>query len=189
MPRMLRLGAWILVAAAAFGQQATAPAAPKKGSDQTAAQAPDKKAATAPAAPASRVLNPESPAAKLMLATPEQRENALAVFPADRQADIRKQLAWFDSLPKAQQDIQIRRLEHYAALPPDKKIIVAAQVQAFNKLPQERKVAIRRVLANFENLSGTQRAVRLNSPNFKSRFSPEELRIIENLADAWLPPM
>ena len=189
MSRTVRLGAWILLAAAAFGQQAPAPAAPRNSPVLTAAPPPDTKAAKAPAAPASRVINPESPAAKLMLATPEQRENALAVFPADRQADIRKQLAWFDSLPKAQQDIQIRRLEHYAALPPDKKIIVGAQVQAFNKLPQEQQAAIRRVLTNFENLSGSQRAVRLNSPDFKSRFSPEELKIIENLVDAWLPPM
>jgi hypothetical protein len=27
----------------------------------------------------------------------------------------------------------------------------------------------------------------MNAPAFKSRFSPEELKIISNLSEAWLP--
>jgi hypothetical protein len=123
-----------------------------------------------------------------MLATPEQRERALAKLPPDRQAQIRKQLAWFDSLPKPLQDAQIRRLQLFASLPPDQQVIVRLQMQAFAKLPPARKQAIQRALVNLQTLPRPQRAVRMNSPAFKSRFSPEELTIIEDLANAWLLP-
>ena len=135
-----------------------------------------------------RIVDPESVAARLMLATPEQRERALAKLPPERQAQIRKQLEWFDSLPKAQQDAQIQRLQLFASLPPDQQIIVRLQMQAFAKLPPARRQAIQRALVNLQALPRNRRAARMNNPAFKSRFSPEELTIIEDLANAWLLP-
>jgi hypothetical protein len=138
--------------------------------------------------PGRRIFNPESVAARLMLATPQQRERALAKLPPERQTAIRKQLEWFDSLPKAQQDEQIRRLERFASLPPDQQVIVRLQVAALAKLPPARRQAIQRALGMLQSLPYPQRAVRMNNPAFKSRFSPEELSIIEDLSNAWLLP-
>ena len=135
-----------------------------------------------------RIVDPESVAARLMLATPEQRERALAKLPPERQAQIRKQLEWFDGLPKDQQDAQIRRLELFERLPPDQKVIVRLQMQALAKLPPARRQAIQRALVNLQSLPRNQRAVRMNNPAFKDRFSPEEMNIIEDLANAWLLP-
>ncbi len=146
------------------------------------------KAGKAPAAEAPGIIDPESVAARLMLATPEQRERALARLPADRQEQIRRQLEHFDSLPKEQQEVEIRRLQHFGCLPPDQQVIVRLQAQALAKLPQGRRQAVRRALANLQTLPLAQRAVRMNNPAFRSRFSPEELKIIEDLADGWLLP-
>jgi len=155
---------------------------------QTGADAPaPANAGKAPGA-GQRIVDPESVAARLMLATPGQRERALSKLPPERQAQIRKQLAWFDGLPKAQQDAQIRRLQLFASLPPDQQVIVRLQMQAFNKLPPQRKQAIQRALINLQSLPRAQRPVRMNNPAFRSRFSPEELTIIEDLANAFLLP-
>lgn len=136
-----------------------------------------------------RLVDPESVAARLMMATPQQRERALAALPPARQAQIRKQLEWFDSLPKAKQDAEIRWLEYFSTLPPDRQIIIRAQAQALAKLPPERRQAVNRALANLRALPPRQRAVRLNNPAFRSRFSPEELTIMEDLSEpAFLPP-
>ncbi len=140
-----------------------------------------------PPAGALRLVNPTSPAARLMLAKPEQRERALKRFTPERQAQIRKQLAWFDGLPREQQAIQIRRLERFANLPPAQKEVVRKQIQALNRLPQDRRQFVRRALANIMNLSPELRARRLNNPAFQSRFSPEEVSIIRDLSEAWLP--
>jgi hypothetical protein len=155
---------------------------------QTGANAPlPGNAAKAPGA-GQRIVNPESVAARLMLATPEQRERALAMLPPERQAQIRKQLEWFDSLPKAQQDLQIRRVEHFNSLPPDQQVIVRLQMEALAKLPPARRQAIQRALVMLQSLPRPQRNARMNNPAFKSRFSPEEQKIVENLANAWLLP-
>ena len=134
-----------------------------------------------------RLLNPASPAARLMLATPEQRERLLTRFAPQRQAQIRQQLAWFDSLPRAQQEVQIRRLERFAALAPAERAVARQQMQALNRLPLDRRQAVRRALANLANLAPNLRARRMNNPAFRARFSPEELKIMQDLAKAWLP--
>jgi hypothetical protein len=125
-----------------------------------------------------------------MLATPQQRARALALLPPARQTQIRKQLEWFDSLSKAEQDAQIQRLERFASLPPDQQLLVRLQMQALEKLPPARRQLIQRAMVMLQGLPPAQRAARMNNPNFRSRFSPEELKIIENLSDAWLvaPP-
>ena len=135
-----------------------------------------------------RMVNPESVAARLMLATPQQRERALALLPPARQEQIRKQLQWFDGLPKAQQDAEIQRLERFAGLPPDQQIIVRLRLEALAKLPPVRRQAIRRALMILQTLPPPMRAARMNNPAFKARFSPEEQKIIEDLSDAWLLP-
>lgn len=168
----------LIVAAGLVGSLAA-----QTGANPPAPEAPAKKAGGG-----QRIVDPESVAARLMLATPEQRERALAKLPPERQAQIRKQLEWFDSLPKAQQDAQIRRLQVFASLPPDQQVIVRLQMQALNKLPPARKQAIQRALVNLQSLPRARRAVRMNNPAFKARFSPEELSIIEDLANAFLAP-
>jgi hypothetical protein len=162
---------------------AGAPAGSQPPNDAPAAA----NAAKAPAA-GQRILNPESLAARLMLATPEQRQRALALLPPERQEQIRKQLEWFDSLPKAQQDVQIRRLERFASLPPGQQAIVRLRMQAFAKLPPARRQAIQRALVLLQTLTRDRRAALMNSPAFRSRFSPDEQKIIEDLSDAWLLP-
>ena len=177
--RLCRLTLVCCAAAAALGAQAGAgsgnPAAVKKNANAGAA------------AQAQRLVNPESVAARLMRATPEARERALARFPADRQEQIRKQLAWFDALPKAQQQVQIRRIERFAALSPERQAVVREQMKAFNQLPPGRKQAVRRILTVLQGLAPRQRARRLQAPALQARFSEQERKIIEVLSEAWLP--
>ena len=142
-----------------------------------------------PAGPPARLLNPANPAARLMLATPEQRQKALENLSPQQQERIRRQLAWFDALPKPQQQLQIQRLHRFAALTPDQRMAVRRQIQAFNQLPPERKAMVRRVWQALESLPPRKRAARLSSEAFKTRFTPEEQQIVTGLADAWLPPL
>ena len=136
-----------------------------------------------------RLLNPASPAARLMLATPEQRQRALEQFPPERQEQIRQQLAWFDGLPKVQQAIEIRRIERFAALSPDQRAAVRREMQALSQLPPERRQAIRRALIALGALNANQRARRMNNPAFRGRFTADEQRMIAVLSAGLLPPL
>src|SRR4051812_26164667 len=69
--------------------------------------------------------NPGSPVARLYRATPEERERALEKLPARMQEQFRQQLARFDAMPKAQQEVLIKRAERFASLSTEEKAAVA----------------------------------------------------------------
>lgn len=135
------------------------------------------------------LINPASPAARLFQASPEERERALEKFPPARQEAIRKNLEWFDRLPKAQQDVVVRRTERLAALSPEKQRAFQQQLQALNGLAQERRQAVVMALRRLQIMSDDERAKVLASEQFKSRFSPEEQKIIADLSEVMLPSM
>src|SRR3954463_456644 len=51
-----------------------------------------------------RMNNPINPAQRLMMMTPEQREQVLEKFPPEQQARMRQQLEKLDNLPPAQKE-------------------------------------------------------------------------------------
>jgi len=173
------------------------------GSDSQAKDAPPPKAA--PAKPAgkggnpkqqpipkgaARLVNPASIAARLYRMSPEDRERAIARLPNEQARErARKQLAWFDSLPKEQQEMQLRRLDRFAQLPPEKRAEVMGLMAEVNNLPPPRATAVRQALYRLQQMNDLEREVMLARPAFQARFSPEELRVIRGLADAWMGPV
>jgi hypothetical protein len=133
--------------------------------------------------------NPASLAARLYKATPQERDRALEKLPPNIQEQLRKQLDTFDAMPKEQQQVFIRRAERFAAQPPARQAAIRAQIQALGKLPQDRRQAINIALRRLQPLPDDQRQKVLNGEEFKSRFSPEEQKIIADLSEVMLPPM
>jgi Protein of unknown function (DUF3106) len=136
-----------------------------------------------------RIANPGSQAARLYQLTPEERERALEKLPPNQQAAIRGQLKYFDSLPKDQQQMMIKRAERFAALSPPERREFMQAFQAFNHLLPERRQMVAQALRRLQLLPEADRVVRLNSPAFKERFTPEELHMIDKLSDVIMPPM
>lgn len=190
MNRTLQIGAVLLLAAASgLCAQQGAPKAPPPPRVPLGRPVLPKKAGAKLGGGGQRLINPASPAARLFQAAPEQRERALEQLPPDLQDQIRKNLQWFDGLPREQQAIQLRRVEHFSNLPPEKKREVRQQLQKLNSFPPERRQAVRQALMILQRLPDSERAARMNSDAFKNRFTPEEQKIILDLSEAWLPPM
>jgi len=131
--------------------------------------------------------NPGSPAARLYRATTEQRERALEKLPANMQERIRKELAWFDSLPREQQEIALKRTERLAAMPLNQQRTVRQQLQALNRLEPERRRAVRGALNRLQSVSEDQRKSILARPQFRARFSAEEWQMIMDLSAVMIP--
>ncbi|HUB80378.1 MAG TPA: DUF3106 domain-containing protein [Bryobacteraceae bacterium] len=191
MNRILQIGSILLLA----GAGAT------YGSDSQAKEAPPPKAAPAkpgrggvPKQPipkgAARLVNPANVAARLFRMSPEERERAIASLPREQQRDrARKLLEWFDSLPKAQQDMQLRRMDRFAQLPPEKRAEVMGFMVEVNNFPRPRANAVRQALYRLQQMNDEERERTMARPAFQARFSPEELRVIRGLADAWMGPV
>lgn len=131
--------------------------------------------------------NPASPAARLYRASPEERDRALEKLPTAMQKSIRRQLETFDKMPKDRQQVWIRRAERFAALTPARKAEVIGQLQALGKMPQERRREVGIELRRLQVLPEDERQKRLASDDFKSRFSPEEQKVIADLSEVMLP--
>jgi hypothetical protein len=133
--------------------------------------------------------NPASPAAQLFRATPEERERALEKVPAKIQEQIRNQLAAFDALPKEQQEIRIRQSERWTTLSPQRKLEISEQLKALGKLEPDRRRAIGVALRRLEVVPEADRQRILTSPDFASRFSADEQKLIADLSEVFLPPL
>jgi Protein of unknown function (DUF3106) len=194
MTRALPFGVLLLVCGALFGadqkpsaknppppREAVRPANPRNGG--IANKAPGGRQMGAP------IINPANPVARLYKASPEQRERALEKLPSNMQEQFRNQLKRFDSLTPAQQQLQIKWVERYSALPREQQTAFKQQLQNLQKLPPERNKPIRAALRRLESMPDAQRRKLLDSDEFKSRFSADELKMISDLSVVMLPPM
>jgi hypothetical protein len=102
---------------------------------------------------------------------------------------MRNNLQWFDGLPKQQQEIVLRQTERYEALSPDARKAFQQRMRDLQGLPQERRQAVGAALRRLQVMNDDQRARVLASDQFKSRFSPEEQKIISDLSEVLIPPM
>jgi len=134
-----------------------------------------------------RLANPGNLAARLYQATPEQRERVIEKLPPARQEQARRQLQWFDSLSKEQQARVLQSAARLAGLPPERQREIAQSRLLFLQLPQDRRLAIRGVLNRLQNMTPAQRNQVLNGNPFKTRFSPEEQKIIQDFSDIVMP--
>jgi hypothetical protein len=194
MKRILQIGSLLLLVGvgAAYGRRSQAkdapppkstPAKPAAGKGGVPKQQPIPKGAA-------RLVNPASVAARLFRMSPEEREHALEKLPTEQARErARKELAWFDSLPKEQQAMQLQRLDRFAQLTPEQRAEVRGLYAEVNALPPPRATAVRQALYRLQQMTDVQREVTLARPAFQARFSPEEFRIITRLADAWMGPV
>ena len=193
MNRILQIGSMLLLAGVSYGAKRQEP----KDSPQPSKPAPAKPAAPKGGVPkagipkgSARLLNPSSVAVRLFRMSPEEREHALEKLPNEQARErARKLLEWFDSQPKETQEIQLRRLDNFAKLTPEQRAEVNGLIVEANHLPPGRGAAVGQALARLQRMTDQEREATLRRPAFQERFSPEELRIITRLADAWMGPV
>jgi Protein of unknown function (DUF3106) len=138
---------------------------------------------------AARLVNPNNIAVRLLRLSPEEREHALEKLPNEKaRENARALFDWFDKLPKEEQQVQLRRLDHVAQLTPEQRAEVMGMIAEVNALPGPRSGAIKQALYRLQHMTDPQRDNVLRSPAFQERFSTEEMRLIRGLVDAWMGP-
>jgi hypothetical protein len=131
--------------------------------------------------------NPLNLVQRLSQMTPEQRDRVLEQLPPDRQAQVRQQLEKFDSRPQAAKDLVARQYQSLSALPQEKQRLLNQAINAAGRLPVDRRPLVRRELLSLRDLTPEDRAARLESADFKNTYTPEEQKILSDLANN-LPP-
>jgi hypothetical protein len=135
-----------------------------------------------------KMANPANPVFRLFTMSPEQRERAIEKLPPKQQENIRRTLANFDNKPQAEKDRELQRLNGLWSLPLDKQALVSQQIKAFDALPPDRLAVVRPAYRNLSGMTPEQRAERLAKPQFRSRFTPEELQMLSVLPEYYPMP-
>ena len=203
MTRALQLGGLLLVCGAVYAaDQKAAPKAPPAaaGAGRPANPPPRNAAPNAGRGGAvnrpgggrqmgAPIINPANPATRLFKATPEERERALEKLPPAMQDQFRAQFRRFDALSPAQQQLQLKWVDRYSALTSQQQISFRQRLQELQRLAPDQRKPIAMALRRLEGMSDEQRQKVLDSEEFKSRFSADELKMISDLSVVMLPPM
>lgn len=99
------------------------------------------------------------------------------------QAQLKKQLEWFNGLPAQQKEKALRNMEYWEKLTPDQHKQIKDAHQHMETLPAERRVMVRKELHTLRRMPQAAREQRLQSDEFKSTFSDQEQSILRNLAE------
>jgi Protein of unknown function (DUF3106) len=197
MKRAIQLASvvWLCAAASAYADQNKPknPPAPKPAPAPVAAKVPPRRNGVAGASGnpggvpkgVGKLPPPpdNNPADWLRTMTPEQRERVIEKFLPQQQENIRKRLANFDNLPDAQKQRRLQQYNEFQALPLDKQQLVRQQMKAFNALPDDRRGAVKAAYVRLSNSTPEERANILARPQFRSRFSSEELQMLSVLPE------
>ncbi len=122
--------------------------------------------------------NPADILERMSHMSPEQRARALAGLPPGQQQQIANGLRRLERLSPDQRAEWLVRFRRFQQLSPLQKQAVRNMVFAFRMLPQPRRAAVKRELDILRHLPEPERIQRLESPAFRSRFTPQEQNMI-----------
>lgn len=120
---------------------------------------------------------------RLLKMNPEERDKALANLPPARRRQIEQRIRNLQSKPPAAQARTLNQLERLAALPPERRTQVRQSIRQFNQLPRDQKGTIRQEMQRLSAMTAQERRARMSSEDFKSHYSPDEQKMIGDLAE------
>jgi len=129
-----------------------------------------------------RLGNPANQFERLIAMPPERREQVIEKLPPAQQERLRARLEKWDALPAPQKALRLELLNRYASLPAEQQPAYLHQIEAVNNLPPQRQTAVIRELRQLWHMPEDQRQARLNSDDYKSRFSPAELEMLGTIS-------
>lgn len=113
---------------------------------------------------------------------PEERDRVLKNLPEERRKQVQENLERYRELTPEQKQRLSRQFENFRDLPPEKQQTVRRLFREMNGMALERRTAIRREVARLRDSGADQRSERMGSEAFKQAYSPEEQRVIRELA-------
>ena len=123
---------------------------------------------------------------KLGRMSPQQRQKALEGLPPKRQQEIEKRLNDYQRLSPEQRSKLWERKKRFDELPPEKQKQVRRMAQQVGALPDDRRKQVIGELDALRDLPEGDRRARMNTEEFRSKFTAGEQRMLRD-ASSILP--
>jgi hypothetical protein len=120
--------------------------------------------------------------------TPEERRRMLNRLPPERRKRVEEGLSRFRQLPPSEQERLRNRLERFGELPPEHQAAARRLWARFNQLAEDRKPLVGDEFRALRQLDEADRRSRINSDEFRSRFTLGEQQLLEDFASLLAPP-
>jgi hypothetical protein len=128
---------------------------------------------------------PAGPVEKLSKLPPDQRKKQLEKLPPERRAKVEHQLEKFNELSPQEQERLKRQAEAFQKMPLQKQQAFRQGMKQFNLLPEPRQTSLRGELNTLSHLSDAQRRARMNSDEFRNKYTANEKQILDKLSSAY----
>jgi hypothetical protein len=126
---------------------------------------------------------------RLMHMTPDEQRDFMRNnprfhrLPPRQQQSIQRRLEEFNKMPPAKREALRERYELFQQLPPEKQDRARALFRQWNQQPADRRPELRKELRQLREATAEERKLRLESEEFRNRFSEEERDILQGLVE------
>ena len=118
---------------------------------------------------------------------PEDRQRLLEKLPPERKSVVERRLDRYNKMPPESKERLRQDYEQFEQLPVDKQKRFRELYRSFNDLPEGRRGLVRNAYQRLRAMPPEKRKERLTSDQFRSRFSPSEQELLDNLTGLLTP--
>ncbi|MEK7407779.1 MAG: DUF3106 domain-containing protein [Acidobacteriota bacterium] len=151
--------------------------------------AQSRRAVAPPRPPAAKVFGPRAGRVldRLNRMTPEERRRTLQNLPPDRRQRVEEQLERYNRLPAQEQQRLRLQLDRFRDWPPEQQEAVRRLFRRFNAFPEDRRALLKEEFRALNDLEPADRRARINSDEFRSRYTLAEQQFLQDYASLLLP--
>jgi len=119
---------------------------------------------------------------------PEQRRRLLENLPPERRKRVEEQLEQYNRLPPQEREQLREQLERFRHLPPERQEAARRLFRRFNGFPEDRRTLLREEFGYLRELDPADRRGRINSDEFRSKYTLAEQQLLQDYSNLLLPP-
>ena len=113
--------------------------------------------------------------------TQAERQRAMAKMPPERRRQLQQKLQQYRNLPPQEKQQLQDRYQAFSQLPPEQQNHARAVFRQFNSLPEDRRPMVRKEFEELRSMPPADQAARMNTESFRSRYTPAEQHMLQDL--------
>lgn len=114
--------------------------------------------------------------------SPEQRQKAMENLPPERRRAIQERMEKYNQLPPEERERLEGRVQDFRQWSPERQQMARRVIQRVNQVPPERRHMIREEFQSWHDLSNGDVRARMNSDEFRNKYSAQEQDILREMA-------
>jgi hypothetical protein len=112
----------------------------------------------------------------------DERKRLLDQLPPDRRSRLENRMHHFNELSDEQREELSERFQAFRRMPPETQERARQLFRQFNQLSDDRRTVVRNEFENLRGLAEGDRRARMNSDEFRKKFSSSEQEFLHDLA-------